>query len=167
MKKIIATVLGLLLVFCVACGEDDTLPKGVTCEQILEVATDVKSYKNTQEYIKNKSDLDAYTMSMWADGLFEECEEYDLLLDYAICYSKDNTTYEISVLKAKSEDAVTELKALLERRKTTLEGGTKAAYDPNFKGLMQSSKIKVYGEYVVLLITDDNDAIIKAIDGLK
>lgn len=167
MKKIIAIFICTLMLFCVACGESKSFPDGTTCEQILNAATAVQSYDNTQNYIKDKSNLNANLMSMWSDGMFAECKEFDLLVDYAICYSNDNTTYEISVLKAKSKDEVSKLESLFERRKKTLEGGTKAAYDPNFKNLMQNSKIITDGEFVMLLLTNDNDAVIKAIEKLK
>ena len=157
------------MLFCVACGEDESVSfaEGTTCEQILDAAVGAKSYDNVEQYIKGQSDMDSYTMAMWADGIFQECEEFDLLSDYAICYSKDNTTYEISVLKAKSADDVSKIESLLERRKQTLEGGTKAAYDPNFKKLMQNSRIETYGEYVIFLLTDDNDAVKSEIEKLK
>ena len=157
------------MLFCVACGEDESVSfaEGTTCKQILDAAVGAKSYDNVEQYIKGQSDMDSYTMAMWADGIFQECEEFDLLSDYAICYSKDNTTYEISVLKAKSADDVSKIESLLERRKQTLEGGTKAAYDPNFKKLMQNSRIETYGEYVIFLLTDDNDAVKSEIEKLK
>ncbi len=167
MKRIIAIFTCVLMLFCVACGESRSFPDGTTCEQILNAATAVQSYDNTQNYIKDKSDLNANLMSMWSDGMFAECKEYALLSDYAICYSNDNTTYEISVLKAKSKDEVSNLESLLERRKKTLEGGTKAAYDPNFKTLMKNSKIITDGEFVIFLLTGDNDAVISAIENLK
>ncbi len=167
MKKIIAIFICTLMLFCVACGESKSFSSNTTCEQILNAATGVASYDNSKNYIKGKSDLDANIMSMWADGMFDECKEYDLLDDYAICYSNDNTTYEISVLKAKSKDDVKKLEELFERRKNTLEGGTKAAYDPNFKTLMKNSKIITDGEFVIFLLTGDNDAVISAIEKLK
>lgn len=157
--------IGLLLI--TACGDTKTFPQDITCEQILNAATAVESYDNIRTYIKDKVDLDAFFMSMWSDGIFEECKEFDLLSDYAICYSNDNTTYEISVLKAKSKDDVQRLVSLLERRKETLSGGDKAAYDPDFDKLMGDSRILTEGEFVILLITPDNDAAVTAIENLK
>lgn len=167
MKKIIAIFSCILMLFCVACAQSKSFPEGTTCEQILNAATAVKSYNNVKTYINGKFDINANLMSMWADGIFDECQELDLLADYAICYSNDNTTYEISVLKAKSAGDASKLVSLFERRKQTLEGGTKAAYDPNFNILMQNAKIITDGEFVMLLITDDNDAVIKAVEDLK
>lgn len=167
MKRTVVIFLGLLLIFCVACGESGGFPSGTTCEQILNAAKSAQSYENSVTYIKDKSNMDVYTMAMWADGVFAECEEFELISDYAICYSNDNTTYEISVLKAKSKDDVAKIVSLFERRKQTLEGGTKAAYDSNFKKLMQGSKIETCGEFVMLLITNDNDTVINAIEKIK
>lgn len=166
MKKMIAIFIAVLLLFCVACG-DSNFSADTTCEQILNAAITAESYDNTQTYTTSGTKLDKNLMSMWSDGVFAECEEFDLISDYAICYSNDNTTYEISVLKAKTQADVLKLESLCERRKQTLEAGTKAAYDPNFKQLMQKSKIVTEGEYVILLITDDNDAVISAIEKLK
>lgn len=166
MKKTIAILICLMLVLCVACG-DSQFSDDVTCEQILNAAIKVESYDNTQAYTPNGTKLDKNLMSMWSDGVFAECEEFDLISDYAICYSNDNTTYEISVLKAKTQADVLKLESLCERRKQTLEAGTKAAYDPNFKKIMADSKIIADGNFVILLITNDNDAVIEAINELK
>lgn len=166
-KKSIMCILSVCLCVLVACGEAKILPANITSEQILDTAVAVEFYDNTRTYIKGKVDLDAFFMSMWSDGLFDECEEYDLISDYAICYSNDNSTYEISVLKAKSKDDVQSLVSLLERRKDTLSAGDKAAYDPDFKMLLDDSRILVEENFVILLITHDNDAVITAIENLK
>ena len=166
MKKMIAIFIAVLLLFCVACG-DSNFSADTTCEQILNAAITAESYDNTQTYTTSGTKLDKNLMSMWSDGVFAECEEFDLISDYAICYSNDNTTYEISVLKAKTQADVSKLESLCERRKQTLEAGTKAAYDPNFKKIMADSKIIADGNFVILLITNDNDAVIEAINELK
>ena len=106
-------------------------------------------------------------MSIWADGVFDKCSEFELLEDYAICYSSDNTMFEISVLKAKSEDDAEKIVEVFERRKQTLKGGEKAAYDPDFNNLMNNSEILKMGEYVALLITSENASAIKAIENLQ
>lgn len=167
MKKIVAFLLVVVLAFSVACAQSKSLPADITCDKILNTAKDTVFYENTTSHIKDKNNMDTYAMAMWSDGVFEQCEEYGMLSDYAICYSSDNTTYEISVLKANTDADVTRLVSILERRKQTLEGGVKAAYDPNFKKLMQSSKIITDGQFAILLITNDNNAAIKAIEKLK
>lgn len=118
-------------------------------------------------YMQKMQALDAYTMSLWADGAYTECDEFGLLDEYHIFYSADNSTYEVSVLKAKSDSDILKLESVLERRKQTLSQGDKAEYDPNFKKLMNDSEIKTEGKFVILLITPDNDAAIKAIEDLK
>lgn len=165
-KILTACCICVALLFVSACGGAKQFPQDVTCETILNAATDVEMHYNTHTYIKNKTELDSFAMSLWADGLFEECEEYDLLSDYAICYSNDNTTYEISVLKAKTNDDVEKLQSLLERRKQTLSEGDKAEYDPNFNLRMDDAKIIVEGDFVILLITPDNMAVLDAIEKL-
>ena len=106
-------------------------------------------------------------MSMWSDGVFDECQEFDLISDYAICYSNDNNTFEISVLKAEKKEDASKLVSLLERRKQTLATGDKAAYDPEFEMLLEKSEILVCDSFVILLITQNNDAVISAIETLK
>lgn len=166
-KKLIICVVCICLFVLAACGDTKVFPQDTTCEQILNAAVVVESHDNTRTYIKDKVDLDAFFMSMWSDGIFDECKEFDLISDYAICYSNDNTTYEVSVLKAKSKDDVQSLVSLLERRKKTLSAGGKEAYDPDFNKLMDNSQILTEGEFVVLLITPDNDSVVAAIDNLK
>lgn len=168
-KKITVCLVAAIFLFLIACAEQKAFPSEVTCKQILDAAKTAvgTTLQTEEEYIKGQDDFDSYDMSLWADSLFEECEEYKLLDDYALYYSGDNTTYEISVLKAKSSDDTQKLVALFERRKETLSGGNKAAYDPNFKSLMNDSRILTEGNFVILLITPDNNAAIKAIENLK
>lgn len=166
-NKLTIGVVCICLLLLTACGQTSSFPQDITSEQILNAATAVEAYDNTKTYIKGKVDLDAFFMSMWSDGLFDECKEFDLISDYAICYSNDNGTYEISVLKAESKDDVQSLVSLLERRKATLSAGDKAAYDPQFKTLLDDSRILEEGNFVILLITHDNDAVITAIENLK
>ena len=165
-KKIMVVFLVLALTFCVACG-GKSLPETTTCEQILTAATSAQSYGNVKTYIKGKVELDAFFMSLWADGSFEECQEFDLISDYAICYSNDNKTFEIAILRAEKPDDVARLQDLLERRKQTLSQGDKAEYDPDFKELMSNCKIITDEKFVMLLITEDNASVVNAIENLK
>ena len=105
-------------------------------------------------------------MSLWADGLFQECSEYDLIDDYAIYVSAGTTTYEIAVLRCEEEKDVSVLKNLVERRKETLSQGDNGMYDKDFKKRMSDSKVLTEKNTVVLLITDDNSAATEAINKL-
>lgn len=170
MKKIKSIVIcTVCLLLLVACGNSKALPDSVTAGAIASAVIDaVGDYpESNTTYAKKTQELDTFTMSLWADGSYQECEEYGLLDDYHIFYSADNSTYEVSVLKAKSSDDVQKLLDVLERRKQTLSSGDKAEYDPNFNKLMGDSKILTEGEFVILLITTDNTAAIEAIENLK
>ena len=50
-----------------------------------------------------KSLPDNLSMSLWADGVFEECADFKLLADYAIYLGAGTDTYEVTVLKAKEQ----------------------------------------------------------------
>ncbi len=167
LKTLIISCVVLSLLLCAACGQSKGFGGDITAEQILNAAKAVKPYENNKTYIKGNIDLDTFSMSMWSDGIFDECKEFDLISDYALYYSADNNTFEISVLKAKSSEDTQKLVSLFERRKQTLAAGDKAAYDPQFEKLMNESEILVDGDFVILLITPDNDAVIKAIEKLK
>lgn len=163
--KLICVLLGF--VFLCACTEK-SLPKSYEAKQILDIAINAtQEYENTVEYIKGTKDLDSFNMSLWADGAYAECAEFELLDDYALCYSGDNGTYEISVLKAKNADDIEMLAKVLERRKTTLSSGDRAAYDPNFDRLIKDAQIITSGNFAILLVTDDNAAAQEKIDTLK
>lgn len=167
-KKLVIVFLSLLLLFTASCGNAKSLPANIPCEQILSAAKGAVTIPDAvSEYVKGQKDFDAYTLSLWADGAYTECAEYGLLADYAVFYSSDDTTFEISVLKAQSTDDADKLSKLFERRKKTLSSGSKAAYDPDFNKLIEDSKIIVDGQFVILLITPDNDAIISNIEKLK
>lgn len=171
MKKVFKYLLlsGVIfsLLLCAACGQNESFGNDITAEQILSVATTAQSYDNNKTYIKGNVEMDTFTMSMWSDGVFDECQEFDLISDYAICYSNDNNTFEISVLKAEKKEDASKLVSLLERRKQTLATGDKAAYDPEFEMLLEKSEILVCDSFVILLITQNNDAVISAIETLK
>lgn len=168
-KKSIMCILSVCLCVLVACGEAKTLPANITSEQISNAVKSALQQlpSSVNNYASGGETLDTYTMSLWADGAYEECEEFSLLEDYSLFYSADNSTFEISVLKAKNETDTPKLVSVLDRRKETLSGGDKAAYDPEFNQLMQNSKILTEGKFVILLITKDNDAAQRAIDNLK
>ena len=167
MKRIKALIVCCVcLVLLTACNSK-SFSENTTCKQILSAAIAENGYDNTKTYIKGETELDSFSMSLWSDGTFSECEEYDLLADYAICYSADNGTYEISVLKAKNSADTEKLVSLFERRKENLSSGDRAAYDPDFKSLMSDARILTEGDFVILLITPDNDACVAAIDNLK
>ena len=165
----------IVCLFCIcflalsACGNTKSLPQDITSEQILNAAKQAVGNLPSSEkiYTSDENVIDAYKMSLWADGTYEECTEYYCVSDYAIYYSADNSTFEISVLKANTKDNAKKLVSLFERRKATLSAGDKAAYDPNFKILMKDSRILVEDNFVILLITSDNVAAIKAIENLK
>lgn len=170
MKKIISIVLCAICVLTlISCGNNKTLPQNTTAETlasaIINAVGDAPGSNTT--YMPKMQSLDTHTMSLWADGAYKECDEFALLDDYHIFYSADNTTYEISVLKAKTEDDVSKLVSVLERRKQTLSLGDKAEYDPNFKKLMDDSLILTEGRFVILLITQNNTAATAAIENLK
>lgn len=159
----------LSLLLCVACGQNKSFSSDTTAEQILNAAKGAVDNLPSSEKIYDtaKNPLDTYQMSLWADGSFEECDEFSLVGDYALYYSADNSTFEISVLKASKKEDIQKLVSLLERRKETLSAGDKAAYDPQFKTLIDDSEILVEEKFVILLITPDNDDIIVAIENLK
>lgn len=168
-KALYICALGILILLLSACGKQKAFTPDVTCNEILTVAK--TAAKNEPEnftlYSETEQQLDAFTMSLWADGTYEECEEFGLLEDYAILYSSDNTTYEIAILKAKNAEDTAKLEDVLKRRKETLSVGDKAEYDPNFKTLLNDSRIIIEDKYAILLITENNDSATKAIENLK
>ena len=170
MRKTICVALALLLVIScfVSCGASKAIPENTSCETIMNAVRTVEdSSDNEKLYLKSEENLDALSMGLWADGLYEECEELELLSDYAIFLGAGVKTYEITVLKAKTKGDVASLVDLIERRKKTLELGDKGMYDPDFELRMSNSVVYKDGLFVMLLITEDNDAAIKAIEQLK
>ena len=169
MKKIRSIITCLLcFLLLTACGSKKALPNNITAKNLVDAI--VKSAEEPQVnvfYTKEKDPLDAYTMSLWVDGAYQECEEYDLIDDYAVFYSADNSTYEISVLKAKNDADIQKITSVFERRKQTLASGDKAEYDPDFEKIMDSSKIIIEGRFVILIITSDTTSAVNAIENLK
>ena len=172
MKKTIKSV--MLLMLCAAllvvsaCGMK-SFPKDTTAKQITDAIKE--SVGNPPQsiifYGENGKTLNEIEMSLWADGQYVKCEEFSLIEDYSLVYSGDNTTYEISVIKVKEDADPQKIVEVFERRKLTLSNGDKAAYDPDFKNLIDNSRIIIEGKFVILLITPNNDAAIKTIKELK
>ena len=141
---------------------------GIACESIMNAVLDSTQHPESENvYLASSGTLDTYSMSLWADGLFSECAEFSLLTDYAIYVSAGTTTYEVAVFKTASADNTVKLVDLLERRKENLANGQKGMYDPYFESRISNSKIITDGEYAMLIITDDNNAAIEAINNLK
>lgn len=170
MKKSLCILLILVLVIVCfsACGANKSFPQNITCENIMQAAQSVAEVpKYSKFYLKSKDNLDAYSISLWADGEFKECEELQLISDYAMYLGGATSTYEVTVLKAKSSEDLEKLINLIERRKQTLASGDEGFYDPNFDLRMENSVVYSDDLFVIFLITDDNDSAVKAIETLK
>lgn len=167
MKKLIILLMAALLIFTVSCTGEKSFPDSLSCEDILASLQVGYVPEYEKFYRKSENNLDSFSMSLWADGLYEECSEFDLLDDYSIFFAAGNNTYEIVVLKAKTENDVAALKGVIERRKQTLANGDKGMYDQEFETKMANSVLKTDGRFVIFLITSDNDAALKAAESLK
>ena len=167
MKKFVAILLAALMLFAVSCTAEKSLPDNLSCEEIVAELQSVGEKPEYEKYYqKSQNNLDNLSMSLWADGVFEECAEFKLLADYAIYLGAGTDTYEVTVLKAKEQQDLEKLENLIERRKQTLQNGDKGMYDPSFETKMSNAVVKTNGNFVIFLITDDNDAALKAIEKL-
>ncbi len=168
MKRIISLFLALALFSLSGCGSNKAFPSELTCEDILKAAESAFETPEAETFYSAAEDnLDALSLSLWADGVYKECEEWSLLSDYAVFCGAGTSTFEIAVLKPKSDRDAQKLLDLIERRKETLSLGDKGAYDPDFDYKMKNSVLKTDGGFVIFLITDNNEAAIEAIEKLK
>lgn len=168
MKKCIVWFLVAILFVLTACNDTSQFREDVTCKDIMNTAIDATNKPDADKiYLKDDNSFDAGTFSLWTDGLFGESEELSLISDYAVYISAGTTTYEVAVLKANESSDTDAIKSIVERRKETLSLGDKGMYDPMFKERMSNSKILTVGDFVILIITDDNDAVLKAFENLK
>ena len=170
MKRLLCLVLitTLMTVYLSGCENNKDFSQEVTCEDIMKAAQSVGEVPEAEKiYLNSQKNLDSTLLSLWADGLYLECDEYTLIDDYAIFLCSGSHTYEIAVLKADSEDSISALNGLIERRKETLMLGDKGAYDPRFDMRMQNSVVYNDGLFVIFLVTDYNDASLRAIENLK
>lgn len=170
MKRLFCLIFTILLfITCFsACSGGKSFPEDITCEDILNEALSTENPPESEkQYIKSQGNLDALSMGLWADGLYKECAELELLGDYAIYLGAGVKTYEITILKAENKKDVNTLVDLIERRKKTLELGDKGMYDPDFEVRMSNALVYKDGLFVIFLITEDNDAVYKAIRNLK
>ena len=168
MKKHLTLLLILILCLLTACSGAKGFKENITCEDIMNAVIDATVHPDSDKiYLKSKDNLDAYSLSLWSDGLYQESEDIDLISDYAIFTNAGTTTYEVAVLKAESSASAERMEDLIERRKQTLALGDKGMYDPNFSARMESSVVETVGEFVILIITDDNDTALSEIEKLK
>ncbi len=167
MKRIIIFSLCICFAFLCACSEK-SFPEDTSCEEILTALQSVGDVPESEKFYCSSGEvLDAFSMSLWADGLYTECAELDLLEDYAIFLGAGTNTYEVTVLKAKDEKDVPLLVDLIERRKEALANGDKGMYDVNFETRMENSLVKTDGKFVIFLLTDDNDSAWESAQSLK
>ena len=168
MKKLFSALLIISICLLSACSDSQSFKEGTSCEEIMNAVVEVTEHPQSDKvYLKAEDNLDTYSLSLWADGLYQECEEFELLFDYAIFVSAGTTTYEVAVLKADKKENVEKVKDLINRRKETLSLGDKGMYDPDFQSRMSNSQLKAVGEYVIFIVTDDNDAALDAIEQFK
>lgn len=170
MKKIISLCLSLVFMVSLfaACGSKAEFPADTSCEDILNAAQSIGEIPQSEHiYLKKENNLDGFSMSLWADGLYEECKELELLSDYAIFLAAGTKTYEVSVIKAEKAEDTDKLLDLIERRKKTLAAGDKGMYDPDFDAKLESSLLYKDGNFVIFLLTPDNDAAKAEIEKLK
>lgn len=84
--------------------------------------------------------------------------------DFTLFVPKTNMdANEILVIKAKGEDSIMELKEKLEAR-VKKQADTFKSYRPDLTKVIEDYKLKVNGEYIYLIISQDNKEITKAID---
>ncbi len=170
MKQTLSFLLAAILLLSALCGcrEKNTFPENVTCEDIMKAVQSAGDVPEAEKvYLSGDNNLDATLMSLWADGLYEECSEFELISDYAIFLCAGTDTYEIAVLKARDEGGVSKLTKLIERRKETLAVGDKGAYDPKFDMRMENSVLYSDGLFVIFIVTDYNENAVEAIKNLK
>ncbi len=168
MKRIISLFFAVLFLFAAGCAKEKGFADTVTCESIVEAVNSAGAVPKFEKYYrKSENNLDSQTFSLWADGLYVESEEYDLIQDYAMYLGAGTNTYEVVALKAETNYDAQTIAELFERRKETLANGDKGMYDLNFNKRMENSVVEVVGKYAIFLVTDFNDQALAAIENLK
>lgn len=167
MKKFLCFLAALMLLLLSGCGEA-VLPQDISAEQVLEECLKVgENPEISSEYLKSKNNFDSFKMSLWADGIYAECPEAEMVSDYAIVTGSAKDTFEISVLKADNAENAKQLRAVLQRRKQTISGSDNSNYDPNFTKRFENLVIKEDGLFVMLIMTEDNSKRLEQIEKLK
>lgn len=144
MKRITAMLLAVacLLSLC-ACGGDKTAD--VSAKDL--VAATMNSVKPDNADTLAGSDDQAFTNKFW----FYYGVEVDKVSDYAIAYSSEAKSDEISVLKAASgTDVKTLVKALEVRRDMQVQ--TFERYSPESVELLKNAEIFSKGDYAVMIV---------------
>jgi len=172
MKKILLVLLALVM--CLGgCGakngestepatEENTPDVNVSCEDLMWAAVNAVHFSEdgsldgSDTYLPSEDNFDALEMALWADQDFEDCPEYELLVDYAVLYLPyAYVTYEVAVFKADSAENAEKLLDVLERRIDTMAAGDKGFYDANFEKTIEDAQVYRDGKYAFMLITGD------------
>ncbi len=164
-KSILLILLAVLTVFSlVSCGEK-TLPDTLNCDGILSAALESQDDppEGLEIYKKSDGTLDAYKLSLFAYGKYEECADFELIDDCVLYTCGGTQSFEIDIIKAKDADSASKLDKLLTARLETISAGDRAAYDPNFESMISSAEHFVNGRFAVLLITFDTPSAKEAI----
>ena len=169
MKKITALFLiGTILMTFVSCGAKKALPQDTSCESILTAIEQVMEMPKYEKlYLKSKDNFDPYSMSLWLSAEYTSFSESGMIEDYAVFVGAGTETFEIAILKFADTTDKANKEELFEKRKNTLASGDKGAYDPNFDNTMKDAVVDIDGNFAILLITQDNDKALEAIENLK
>ena len=158
MKKILALLLALTLMLCVAsCGKDNV--KDVDINKLLNDVADAYTdmeWDTFSFYYSNETDEDKKLEGWYASYLFtKDYEQEDVLdgYDYAMIVSGGKQVFEIVILKGTDKAAT---KALLEQRLEMKQDPTLEIYMPAEAQKLKKSEILFYGNYGILITSGDN-----------
>lgn len=100
------------------------------------------------------------------NGTSEPVEELEYAEDYAFYIPKGAQVFEVDVVKVENSDNIQKTADMLNRRLTIKDDGNVRLYNPEEIPLLENAEVVIIGNYVILLVTDDNETAKEALNKL-
>lgn len=152
MKKI-ALILLLCLILC-SCG------KGLSADDVALKALELYSLPPITQYIKTENEgsngyISPENFAFLYTGEHEYLPEWELISDFRIVMSRSSSPFELHVIRLFSSTDAEEIAKILQKRADMIKYHNKTetsylTYDP---------EVIVKGRYVILAVTEDNEAV--------
>ena len=162
----------ILLLFT-SCNPTIVAPSGIGARELLNAITEELGvalpsrgvfYHGVQQ--GNREHLNArLTGLLYYGRTGAKIHEFDLLADYAIQLSSDQSGFEIHVFKLMCISDRAQVSKILQRRITLLQSREVHIFNPSgYETYIAGATVHISGNFVVLLVTNDNQSAIRVIE---
>lgn len=100
------------------------------------------------------------------NGTTDPVEELEYADDYAFYIPKGALVFEVDVIKVRNEADIQAVEEMFKRRLALKDDGNVRLYNPEEVVLLEAGEVVTIGNYVVLLVTSDNEMAKEALNNI-